>query len=124
MDAYIQASDLKEGGQYEGVVLEEDIEQLSDKAIDNLLKAGKDLIDSYCGVKFEDGAVPNMVKLVNAQLIVAMIRDDTKTSEAVDGYSYHNNMAAFSDILSKLDFLKLDGDTIAGRKRSIRARVI
>lgn len=123
MDSYIIAADLRQGGQYEGVILEEDIEQLSDISLNNLLKAGKDIIDCYCGTEFKE-TVPNMVKLVNAQLIPLMIRDETKLSESVDGYSYQNNMGAFSDILSKLDFLKPDGDTIAGRKKSVRLRIV
>ncbi|WP_313341279.1 hypothetical protein [Lacrimispora sp.] len=123
MEAYLTANDLKSGGEFEGVVLEEDMEQLSDKALENLLKSGKDLIDAYCGTSFDD-KIPNMVKVVNAQLVPALIRDDTKNSESVDGYSYQNNLSAFSAILSKLDFLMIGGKTISERKRSVRARVI
>ncbi|MBE5977877.1 MAG: hypothetical protein E7249_01920 [Paenibacillaceae bacterium] len=65
-----------------------------------------------------------MVKVVNAQLVPALIQDDTKNSESVDGYSYQNNLSAFSSILSKLDFLVIGGKTISERKRSVRARVI
>ena len=100
--------------------MEEDLEQLSDISLQNLLNAGKDIIDAYCGVTFDKAeSVPNIVKLVNA-----LIRDDTKASESVDGYSYDSNLDAFAAILSKLDFLKPDGITIAERKKSIRARVI
>lgn len=106
-------------------MLEEDLEQLSDQSLQNLLNAGKDIIDAYCGMTFEGSvAVPSIVMLVNAQLIPALIRDETKISESVDGYSYNNNMSAFSAILSKLDFLKSGEVTIAERKKSIRARVI
>lgn len=125
MDAYICSADLRSDGAYEGVVLEEDLEQLSDISLQNLLNAGKDIIDAYCGVTFDKAeSVPNIVKLVNAQLVPALIRDDTKASESVDGYSYDSNLDAFAAILSKLDFLKPDGITIAERKKSIRARVI
>lgn len=125
MGAYISPADLRAGGAYEGVVLEEDLEQLSDVSLQNLLDAGGDIIDSYCGMMFSDPqTVPSIIKLVNAQLVPALIRDDTKISEAVDGYSYNNNPGTFSAILSKLDFLKPDGTTIAERKKSIRARVI
>lgn len=125
MDSYIAAVDLRAGGEYEGVVLEEDIEQLSDKALENLLKTGKELIDAYCGTSFDTtNSVPCMVKLVNAQLVAAFVNDPTKNSESVDGYSYQNNTLAFPDILSKLDFIKVDGKSITERKKSVRARVI
>lgn len=125
MGAYISSADLRAGGAYEGVVLEEDLEQLSDQSLQNLLDVGKDLIDAYCGTTFEEPErVPNIVKLVNAQLVPFLLQDDTKTSESVDGYAYDSNLGSFSAILSKLDFLKLDGTTIAERKKSIRVRVI
>lgn len=125
MGAYISSADLRTEGAYGGVVLEEDLEQLTEQSLQNLLDAGKEIIDSYCGMEFKSpGEVPNIVKLVNAQLVPALIRDDTKTSESVDGYSYDSNLGAFAAILSKLDFLRPDGISIAERKKSIRARVI
>lgn len=127
MSAYVAGKDLlTESGEYAGVIPADDLAELSEKTLDNLLMSGKEMIDAYCHKSFgENGeAVPYTVKLVNVQLVTVMLTDPSKAGESIDDYSYNNNLSAFSQILSRLDILDIDGATISGMKKSIRARVI
>lgn len=126
MGAYISGRDLLgENGEFAGLIPSDDLAELSEAALDNLLAAGKEMIDAYCQQSFGEGKeVPYIVKLVNAQLVSAILSDPSKTAESIEDYSYDNNLNAFSNILSRLNFLKVGDETICGRKKSIRAKVI
>lgn len=126
MGAYISGRDLLgENGEFAGLIPLDDLAELSEAALDNLLAAGKEMIDAYCQQSFGEGKeVPYIVKLVNAQLVSAILSDPSKTAESIEDYSYDNNLNAFSNILSRLNFLKVGDETICGRKKSIRAKVI
>lgn len=126
MGAYISGRDLLgENGDFAGLIPSDDLAELSEAALDNLLAAGKEMIDAYCQQSFGEGKeVPYIVKLVNAQLVSAILSDPSKTAESIEDYSYDNNLNAFSNILSRLNFLKVGDETICGRRKSIRAKVI
>ncbi len=126
MGAYVSGRDLQgENGEFAGLIPLDDLAELSEAALDNLLAAGKEMIDAYCQQSFGEGKeVPYIVKLVNAQLVSAILSDPSKTAESIEDYSYDNNLNAFSNILSRLNFLKVGDETICGRKKSIRAKVI
>ncbi len=127
MTAYVSGKDLlEENGDFVGLISIDDLADLSESALNNLLAAGKEMIDAYCQQSFgdENREVPYIVKLVNVQLVSAILSDPSKTAESIDDYSYNNNLNAFSNILSRLNFLKVENETICGRKKSIRARVI
>lgn len=116
---------MGENGDFAGLIPSDDLAELSEAALDNLLAAGKEMIDAYCQQSFgEDKEVPYIVKLVNAQLVSAILSDPSKTAESIEDYSYDNNLNAFSNILSRLNFLKVGDETICGRRKSIRAKVI
>ena len=126
MGAYVSGRDLlDENGEFAGLIPADDLAELSEAALDNLLSAGKEMIDAYCQQGFgENKGVPYIVKLVNVQLVSAILSDPSKTAESIEDYSYDNNLNAFSNILSRLNFLKVGDETISGRKKSIRAKVI
>ena len=126
MGAYISGRDLLgENGEFAGLIPSDDLAELSEAALDNLLAAGKEMIDAYCQQSFgEDKEVPYIVKLVNAQLVSAILSDPSKTAESIEDYSYDNNLNAFSNILSRLNFLKVGDETNCGRRTSIRAKEI
>lgn len=126
MGAYVSGKDLlDENGEFAGLIPADDLAELSKAALDNLLSAGKEMIDAYCQQGFgENKKVPYIVKLVNVQLVSAILSDPSKTAESIEDYSYDNNLNAFSNILSRLNFLKVGNETISGRKKSIRAKVI
>lgn len=127
MNAYVVGADLtEEDGEYAGVIQLDDLANMSNAALENLLSAGREMIDAYCQKSFGiDGEeIPYIVKLVNVQLVSAMMVDPSKTAESIDDYSYDNNASAFTQILSRLDILKINDETISSRKKSIRARVI
>ena len=126
MGAYVSGRDLQgENGEFAGLIPLDDLAELSEAALDNLLAAGKEMIDAYCQQSFGEGKeVPYIVKLVNAQLVSAILSDPSKTAESIEDYSYDNNLNAFSNILSRLNFLKVGDETICGRRKSIRAKVI
>lgn len=126
MGAYVSGKDLlDENGEFAGLIPADDLAELSEVALDNLLSAGKEMIDAYCQQGFvENKEVPYIVKLVNVQLVSAILSDPSKTAESIEDYSYDNNLNAFSNILSRLNFLKVGNETISGRKKSIRAKVI
>ncbi len=126
MGAYVSGKDLlDENGEFAGLIPADDLAELSEAALDNLLSAGKEMIDAYCQQGFgENKGVPYIVKLVNVQLVSAILSDPSKTAESIEDYSYDNNLNAFSNILSRLNFLKVGDETISGRKKSIRAKVI
>lgn len=127
MEAYVSGRDLLgENGEYAGIIPLDDINNLSQVALDNLLITGREMIDAYCQKSFgADGEnIPSIVKLVNVQLVYAMLVDPSKTAESIEDYSYDNNPFAVSQILSRLDMLSVNGKTIASRKKSIRAKVI
>ena len=116
---------LDENGEFAGLISADDLAELSEAALDNLLSAGKEMIDAYCQQGFgENKEIPYIVKLVNVQLVSAILSDPSKTAESIEDYSYDNNLNAFSNILSRLNFLKVGDETISGRKKSIRAKVI
>lgn len=116
---------LEENGEFAGLIPVDDLAELSESALNNLLAAGREMIDAYCQQSFgEDKEIPYIVKLVNVQLVFAILSDPSKTAESIEDYSYDNNLNAFSTILSRLNFLKIGEETIFGRKKSIRARVI
>lgn len=115
---------LNENGNFAGVIPMDDLADLSEAALENLLAAGREMIDAYCQQSFGEEEIPYIVKLVNVQLVAAILSDPSKTAESIEDYSYDNNLNAFSDILSRLNFLKVGDETICGRKKSIRARVI
>ena len=116
---------LEENGEFAGLIPVDDLAKLSESALNNLLAAGREMIDAYCQQSFgEDKEIPYIVKLVNVQLVSAILSDPSKTAESIEDYSYDNNLNAFSNILSRLNFLKVGDETICGRKKSIRARVI
>ncbi len=126
MSAYVCGKDLlDENGEFAGVIPVDDLAELSEPALDNLLAAGREMIDAYCQKSFsEEKEIPYIVKLVNVQLVSAILCDPSKTAESIEDYSYDNNLNAFSNILSRLNFLKVGNETIYGRKKSIRAKVI
>ncbi len=126
MGAYVSGKDLlDENGEFAGLIPADDLAELSEAALDNLLSAGKEMIDAYCQQGFgENKGVPYIVKLVNVQLVSAILSDPSKTAESIEDYSYDNNLNVFSNILSRLNFLKVGDETISGRKKSIRAKVI
>lgn len=126
VEAYVAGKDLlDESGEFFGLIPADDLSELSEAALSNLLGAGREMIDAYCQKSFgDDGEIPYIVKLVNVQLVSAIMSDPSKVAESIEDYSYDNNLSAFSQILSRLNFLKVDDETISGRKRSIRARVI
>ena len=112
-------------GDFVGVISTNDLEDLSEAALENLLAAGREMIDSYCQKSFDqDGEIPYIVKLVNVQLVSAILSDPSKTTESINDYSYNNNLNAFSYILSRLNFLRVGEETISGRKKSIRVQVV
>lgn len=116
---------LDENGEFAGLIPADDLAELSEAALDNLLAAGKEMIDAYCQQVFgEEKEIPYIVKLVNVQLVSAILSDPSKTAESIEDYSYDNNLNVFSHVLSRLNFLKVGDETICGRKKSIRARVI
>jgi len=123
MYGYIAGDDLFEGGEYAGMIPEEDLAELSVVALNNLLATGREMINAYCKKSFS-GDIPYIVKLVNVQLLTAMLSDPSKDSESIEGYTYHNSQGAFEAILCRLDILEIDGRTISEKKKSIRARVI
>ena len=91
--------------------------------------SGKDLRDitgDFVGVISTNdlGEIPYIVKLVNVQLVSAILSDPSKTTESINDYSYNNNLNAFSYILSRLNFLRVGEETISGRKKSIRVQVV
>ena len=101
MGAYISGRDLLgENGDFAGLIPSDDLAELSEAALDNLLAAGKEMIDAYCQQSFGED------------------------KESIEDYSYDNNLNAFSNILSRLNFLKVGDETICGRRKSIRAKVI
>lgn len=122
MIVYVTGKDLLNDGEYAGIIPADDLAELSETALDNLLAAGKEMIDAYCQKSFAE--IPYIVKLVNVQLVSAMLADPSKTAESIGDYSYDNNKDSFTSILSRLNFLKVEGETISGRKKSIKARVI
>lgn len=127
MEAYVSGRDLlDENGEYAGIIPSDDINNLSQVALDNLLITGREMIDAYCQKSFgtDEENIPSIVKLVNVQLVYAMLVDPSKTAESIEDYSYDNNPFAVSQILSRLDMLSVNGETIASRKKSIRAKVI
>ncbi len=126
MEAYVLGRDLlDENGDFAGLIPVDDLAELSESALNNLLAAGREMIDAYCQQSFsKDKEVPYIVKLVNVQLVSAILSDPSKTTESIEDYSYNNNLNAFSNILSRLNFLKVGDETICGQKKSIRARVI
>ena len=126
MGAYVSGRDLlDENWEFAGLISADDLAELSEAALDNLLSAGKEMIDAYCQQGFgENKETPYIVKLVNVQLVSAILSDPSKTAESIEDYSYDNNLNAFSNILSRLNFLKVGDETISGRKKSIRAKVI
>lgn len=126
-NAYVSGKDLlEENGEFVGIISVDDLAELSESALNNLLAAGKEMIDAYCQQSFDDKdkEIPYIVKLVNVQLVSAILSDPSKTAESIKDYSYNNNLNAFSNILSRLNFLKIGDETICGRKKSIKARVI
>ncbi len=126
MSAYVSGKDLRDiTGDFVGVISTNDLEELSEAALENLLAAGREMIDAYCQKSFDqEGEVPYIVKLVNVQLVSAILSDPSKTTESIDDYSYDNNLNAFSYILSRLNFLRVGEETISGRKKSIRVQVV
>lgn len=126
MEAYVLGRDLlDENGDFAGLIPVDDLAELSESALNNLLAAGREMIDAYCQQSFsKDKEVPYIVKLVNVQLVSAILSDPSKTTESIEDYSYNNNLNAFSNILSRLNFLKVGDETICGRRKSIRAKVI
>lgn len=126
MGAYVTGKDLlDESGEFSGLIPTDDLSELSEAALNNLLAAGREMIDAYCQKSFsEDTEIPYIVKLVNVQLVSAIMSDPSKTAESIEDYSYDNNLSAFPQILSRLNFLKVGDETISGRKKSIRAKVI
>lgn len=126
MEAYVLGRDLlDENGDFAGLIPADDLAELSESALNNLLAAAREMIDAYCQQGFgENKEVPYIVKLVNVQLVSAILSDPSKTAESIEDYSYDNNLNAFSNILSRLNFLKVGDETICGRRKSIRAKVI
>lgn len=100
----------------------EKVEGKSPASLQLLIDSGKELIDRYCGKEFTD-AIPSTVKVVNMELVRAMLNDTSKESETIEGYSYKNNPKAYEQILQKLD--NFTSDTAGWpKKRNIRAQVI
>lgn len=113
---YITVNELKE------LIDSEKIEGKSEASLKLLIGSGKELIDWYCKKQFEE-IVPNTVKVVNMELVRAMLNDNSKESENVEGYSYKNNPKVYEQILKKLD--SLVGDSAGWpQKRKIRSMVI
>lgn len=57
---------LDENGEFAGLIPVDDLAELSEAALDNLLAAGKEMIDAYCQQVFdEEKEIPYIVKLVN-----------------------------------------------------------
>ena len=53
MGAYISGRDLLgENGDFAGLIPSDDLAELSEAALDNLLAAGKEMIDAYCQQSF------------------------------------------------------------------------
>lgn len=127
MRAYVSGKDLMDRtGEWVGIIPIDDLAELSEPSLDNLLAAGRELIDAYCQQAFDEPGktIPYIVKLVNVQLVSAMLSDPSKAAESIKDYSYDNNFQAFSHILSRLDFLKTGEETIAIRKKSIKVQVV
>lgn len=124
MEGYLKPEDLKEGGCCQGIISEADLDSLSDPGIATMTLAAKELIDGYCGKKFE-GEVPALVKIASAQLMVIFLSDMSKTGESVESYSYSNDPDAFSNVLNILKFLPDEkNESAAAKARRVKAKVI
>lgn len=113
---YITVNELKE------LIDSEKIEGKSETSLKLLIDSGKELIDWYCKKQFEE-TIPSTVKVVNMELVRAMLNDNSKESENIEGYSYKNNPKAYEQILKRLDSLVSDS---AGwpQKRKVKSMVI
>lgn len=91
--------------------------------IETLITAGREMIDTFLhGKKFE--TVPALVKVVNMELVRAMLADATKNAENIDGYSYTSNPSAFSNILARLKYLTIEDETLLEAGKYISARLV
>lgn len=85
--------------------------------------AASELIDAYCNannIKISDPP-QNIIKIVNKELVQAMMVDFTKSSEQTGDYNYSLNKDAFNTVLCKLDFLS---DSSTSFVKKIEARLI
>lgn len=111
---YQETIDFLNTDEYEGV---------PQTTIETLISAGKEMIDTFLnGKTFQD--VPALVKVVNMELVRAMLADASKSAESIEGYSYTNNPSAFSNILARLNYLIIDDEPISETGKYIRARLI
>ena len=90
MEAYVLGRDLlDENGDFAGLIPADDLAELSESALNNLLAAAREMIDAYCQQGFgENKEVPYIVKLVNVQLVSAILSDPSKTAESIEDYSF------------------------------------
>jgi hypothetical protein len=98
-------------------------EGIPESTLQTLIAAGKEMIDGFCGREFTD-AVPSLVEAVNMELVRALLADSTKQSEGTEGYNYTNNADAFSQILARLSYLKIDGAVMGKTDKQVNVRVI
>lgn len=112
--SYEETIDFLNVDEYEGV---------PQSTIETLISAGKEMITNFFfGREFETPSP--LVKVVNMELVRAMIADATKNAESIEGYSYTNNTSAFSNILARLNYVVIDDEPISETGKYIRARLI
>lgn len=101
----------------------DECEGVPQSTIETLITAGQEMIDEFLnGRKLE--RVPSLVKVVNMELVRAMLADATKNAESIEGYSYTANPSAFSNILARLNYITFEDEAIGEVGKYIRARLL
>lgn len=112
--SYEETIDFLNADEYEGV---------PQNTMEMLISAGKEMIINFFeGREFENPSP--LVKVVNMELVRAMIADASKNAESIEGYSYTNNASAFSNILARLNYVVIEDEPVPEIGKHIRARVI
>lgn len=121
MDEYVTLQETRD------YLNSDEYDNVTDDTINTLIGAGREMIDAFCGRSFPAApatTVPYLVKVCNMELVQAMLADSTKNAENTEGYSYSANTSAFSHILARLTYLKVDDEVLADRGKMIHARLI
>ena len=76
MSAYVCGKDLlDENGEFAGVIPVDDLAELSEPALDNLLAAGREMIDAYCQKSFsEEKEIPYIFNIFSKMWITVRLK--------------------------------------------------
>ncbi|WHH59163.1 hypothetical protein [Petroclostridium sp. X23] len=103
------------------LVNSEELEGKSSDTLQIFIDAGQEMIDKYCSTQFEDPA-PSIVKVVNAELVGYLLKDNTKETDTTGPLSVKNDIKAYENILNKLSgYISKE---VINTSSSIRVQVI